>query len=112
MKKLYQQIARLAVKASPNEVCGVVKNSKAIRCENKADDKSHAFLIDAETYLKYLPDTIFHSHPIGCAGFSDHDLMVAANMELTSYVYVVEADRLERWTADKGVEVFEKVLGQ
>tara|TARA_R100001510_G_C7656554_1_gene216700 strand:- start:5208 stop:5546 length:339 start_codon:yes stop_codon:yes gene_type:complete len=112
MKKLYQQIARYAVKACPNEVCGVVKNSKAIRCENKANETNQAFLIDAETYLKYLPDTIFHSHPTGMSGFSEHDLAVAANMELTSYVYVVEADRLEKWTAAKGVEVFEKVLGQ
>jgi proteasome lid subunit RPN8/RPN11 len=110
MKKLHQQIARLAVKASPDEVCGVIKNSKAIRCENKASETSQAFLIDAETYLKYLPDTIFHSHPTGASGFSEHDLAVAANMELTSYVYVVEADRLEKWTAEKGVEVFEKVL--
>lgn len=112
MKKLYQQIAKFAVQACPDEVCGVVKNSKAIRCKNRANEKSQAFLIDAETFLKYLPDTIFHSHPTGTDGFSEHDLAVAANMELTSFVYVVQADRLEKWSPAKGLEVFEKVLNQ
>ena len=112
MDTLHQQIADFSVQAAPAEVCGVIKDNKAICCENKADVTSEAFLIDAETFLKYLPDTIFHSHPKGQSGFSEHDLVVAANMELTSYVYVVEADRLEKWTAANGLEVFEKVLGQ
>ena len=112
MKTLHRQIARLAITAAPEEVCGVVKDKKVIRCENNAEDKNEAFVIDAETFLKYLPDTIFHSHPKGVEGFSQHDLAVAANMELTSYVYVVEADRLEKWSADNGIEVFEKVLNQ
>lgn len=110
IKRLHQQIAKLSIQAQPEEVCGVVKDNKAIRCENKADAATEAFLIDAETYLKHLPDTIFHSHPTGSKGFSEHDLAVAANMELTSYVYVVQADRLEKWSAAKGIEVFEKVL--
>jgi len=109
-KTLYRQIATLSLEAQPEEVCGVVKGNKAIRCENKADVATEAFLIDADTFLEHLPDTIFHSHPRGAKGFSEHDLAVAANMELTSYVYVVEADRLEKWSAAKGLEVFEKVL--
>lgn len=111
-KRLHQQIARFALEAAPAEVCGVVKEGKAIRCENKASDPNNAFLIDAETYLKYVPDTIFHSHPVGIYGFSDHDIAVAANMELTSYVYVVETDTLEKWSAEKGIEVFDKVLNR
>ena len=111
-KQLHCQIAKLALAAEPEEVCGIIKSNKAIRCENKADEKQDAFLIDAATFLKYLPDTIFHSHPTGKDGFSQHDLAVAANMELTSYVYVVEADRLEKWSADSGLEVFEKVLNR
>lgn len=109
---LHRKIAKLAVAALPEEVCGVVKDDKAIRCENNAQEKQEAFLIDADTFLKYLPDTIFHSHPTGIDGFSQHDLAVAANMELTSYVYVVQADRLEKWSAGGGLEVFEKVLNQ
>jgi len=110
IKRLHQQIAKLSIQAQPEEVCGFIKGNKAIRCENKADVATEAFLIDAETYLEHLPDTIFHSHPKGSQGFSEHDLAVAANMELTSYVYVVQADRLEKWSAAKGLEVFEKVL--
>ena len=107
-KRLHQQIAKLALEASPEEVCGVVQEGKAIRCENKASEPTQAFLIDAASYLKYVPDTIFHSHPFGVYGFS----AVAANMDLTSYVYVVETDTLEKWSAAKGIEVFNKVLNR
>tara|TARA_B100000035_G_C20920314_1_gene518191 strand:+ start:201 stop:542 length:342 start_codon:yes stop_codon:yes gene_type:complete len=110
--RLHQQIAKLALEAAPEEVCGVVKDGKAIRCENKASEPQKAFLIDAASYLKYIPDTIFHSHPVGLYGFSDHDIAVASNMDLTSYVYVVETDTLEKWSASKGIEVFEKVLNR
>ena len=106
-KRLHQQIAKLALDASPEEVCGVVKEGKAIRCENKASEPTQAFLIDAATYLKYVPDTIFHSHPVGLYGFSEHDIAVAANMDLTSYVYVVETDTLEKWSAEKGIGIQE-----
>jgi len=111
-KRLHQQIAKLALEASPEEVCGVVQEGKAIRCENKASEPTQAFLIDAASYLKYVPDTIFHSHPVGVYGFSEHDIAVAANMDLTSYVYVVETDTLEKWSAEKGIEVFNKVLNR
>ena len=101
-----------ALEAAPEEVCGVVQEGKAIRCENKASEPTQAFLIDAATYLKYVPDTIFHSHPDGIYGFSEHDIAVAANMDLISYVYVVETDTLEKWSAEKGIEVFKKVLNR
>ena len=109
-KRLHRRIAQLSVEALPEEVCGVVCDGKAIRVRNSAQNPEDSFLIDAETFLKYRPETVFHSHPISAEGFSEHDLVVAANMELTSYVYVVEADRLEKWSADNGLQVFEKVL--
>lgn len=109
-KRLHRKIAQLSIQALPEEACGVVCDGKAIRVRNTAQNPEESFLIDAETYLEYLPETIFHSHPISNEGFSEHDLIVAANMELTSYVYVVEADRLEKWSADDGLQVFEKVL--
>ncbi len=107
---LHRSIAQLSVQALPEEVCGVVIDDKAIGVRNSSQTPQEAFLIDAETYLQYRPDCIFHSHPVDQDGFSEHDLVVAANMELTSYVYVVEADRLEKWSVDDGLQVFEKVL--
>ncbi len=106
----HRRIARLAIQAVPREICGVIKEGKVVQCRNMAANPEEAFLIDAQSYLKHRPDTIFHSHPKGNEGFSEHDLVVAANMELTSYVYCVEADRLEKWSPDTGLEIFEKVL--
>ncbi len=108
--KLHRQIAHCSLSALPFEACGVVVEGKAITCRNTSDQPENSFVLSAEDYLRYRPTTIFHSHPTGQEGFSDHDLAVAANMELTSYVYVVEADRLERWSAAQGLEVFEGVL--
>ena len=108
--KLHRQIADYAVSGLPLEVCGVVVDGKPITCKNVSDQPEVSFVISAEDYLRHRPTTIFHSHPTGQDGFSDHDLAVAANMELTSYVYVVEADRLECWSASQGLEIFEGVL--
>lgn len=107
---LHKKIAELCLEAAPYEACGVVVNGKPIPCRNASDKPEVSFVISAEDFLKYRPNTIFHSHPEGKEGFSDHDLAVAANMELTSYVYVVEDDRLERWTSEEGTVVFEDVL--
>lgn len=107
---LHQSIAQLCLDALPLEACGVICDGKAIAVKNASDTPEESFLIDASTYLKYKPEIIFHSHPKGTAGFSEHDRVVAANMELTSYVYVVESDRLEKWSTDSGLQVFEKVL--
>ena len=109
-KRLHRKIAQLSVQALPEEVCGVVCEGKAIRVRKTSQNPEESFLIDAETYLEYRPEIIFHSHPIGNDGLSEHDLVVAANMDLTSYVYVVDSDRLEVWSADNGLQVFEKVL--
>ena len=111
-KRLHRKIAQLSVQALPEEVCGVVCEGKAIRVRNTSQNPEESFLIDAETYLEYRPEIIFHSHPIGNDGLSEHDLVVAANMDLTSYVYVVEADRPEVWAADNGLHVCGKVLNQ
>ena len=107
---LHSAIAKLCLTALPLEACGVVVDGKAILCSNTSDKPETSFVLPAEEYLKYRPTTIFHSHPTGTEGFSDHDLAVAANMELTSYVYVVEADRLEKWSVEEGLTVFEDVL--
>lgn len=108
--KLHKQIAKLCNEVAPLEACGVVVDGKPVLCENTSEQPENSFILSARDFLKYRPDTIFHSHPAGTEGFSDHDLAVAANMELTSYVYVVEADRLERWTSEEGVVVFRDVL--
>ena len=108
--KIYKAIAKLCLSALPLEACGVVVDGEPILCKNTSDKPDVSFVLSPEDYLQYRPDTIFHSHPTGTEGFSDHDLAVAANMELTSYVYVVEADRLECWSAVEGLKVFEGVL--
>lgn len=108
--KLHKEIAQICLKETPLEACGVVKDGRAIKCTNHSDSPESSFMISAEDYLQYRPNTIFHSHPKGLAGFSEHDLAVAANMELTSYVYVVDDDRLEKWSEEEGVVVFENVL--
>jgi len=111
-KQLHRRIAQIARKAIPAEACGFVVDGKAISVPNLADEPTGGFLISADDYLKYRSDTIFHSHPIGDNSFSEHDRVVAANMELTSYLYIVEADRLEVLTTTGDVEVFEKVLSK
>ena len=111
-KQLHRRIAQIACKAIPAEACGFVVDGKAFSVPNQADEPTGGFLISAEDYLKYRSDAIFHSHPIGDNSFSEHDRVVAANMELTSYLYVVEADRLEVLTPAGDVEVFEKVLNK
>jgi len=107
---LHSAIAKLCLTAFPLEACGVVVEGRAILCHNKSDKPENSFVLSAEDYLKYRPSIIFHSHPTGTGGFSDHDLAVAANMELTTYVYVVEADRIEKWSVEEGLIVFEDVL--
>lgn len=108
--KLHQQIAKLCLSTLPQEACGVVIDGIPTLCRNASDKPEVSFVISPEDYLQYRPTIIFHSHPTGKEGFSDHDLAVAANMELTSYVYIVEADRLERWSAEEGLAVFENVI--
>jgi proteasome lid subunit RPN8/RPN11 len=107
---LHKAIALHCLDELPNEACGVVINNKAIKCKNVSESPADSFMISAEDYLTYLPEVIFHSHPSGLKGLSDHDLAVAANMDLTSYVYVVEADRLEKWSADEGITEYRNVL--
>jgi proteasome lid subunit RPN8/RPN11 len=109
--KLYREIAEHALAALPDEACGCIVGDQAIRCENTSNRPDVSFVLSAEDYMKYRPKEIFHSHPKGMKGFSDHDIAVAANMELVSYLYVVEADRLERWSAEEGLAVYEKILG-
>ena len=92
------------------EACGFVVEGKAVPLKNEAEDPKSNFVISAQDYLIYLPDTIFHSHPVGDYSFSEHDRLVAVNMELTSYLYVVEADRLEVLAPNGELEVFDKVL--
>tara|TARA_B100001175_G_scaffold306320_1_gene304293 strand:+ start:371 stop:712 length:342 start_codon:yes stop_codon:yes gene_type:complete len=110
-KRLHKAIAKQSLKAAPLEACGCVVDGKAIPCANMAEDPKECFMMDADTWLKYRPETIYHSHPKGKNGFSEHDLNVAANMELTSYVYVIESDRLEKWSSSQGLEIFERILG-
>lgn len=107
---LHTRIAKACVQVLPDEACGFVVDDLVIACRNIATCPTESFVISAEDYLAHRPKVIYHSHPKGLDGFSDHDLAVAANMELTSYVYVVEDDRLERWTAHEGVVVFREVL--
>ena len=110
-KRLHKAIARHALREAPNEACGCVIEGKAVPCLNMAEKPEECFMMDADTWLKYRPQTIYHSHPKGYYGFSEHDMIVAANMELTSYVYVIESDRLEKWSASQGLEIFEGILG-
>lgn len=108
--KLRKAIAKACLKAGEKEACGVIIDGKVIPLENNSDDPCSSFVLSAQDFLKYLPDTIFHSHPTGTGGFSDYDLAVANNLALTSYVYVVESDRLEKFSKRCGVEIFEDVL--
>lgn len=108
--KLRKEIAKACLKSGDKEACGVIIDGEVIPLENISDDPCSTFVLSAHDYLKYLPDTIFHSHPTGTGGFSEHDLTVANNLALTSYVYVVESDRLEKFSRRCGVEIFEDVL--
>jgi len=108
--KLHQEIAAICKAEVPLEACGFIKDGCVIKCVNQSSAPESTFLISAEDYLANHPETIYHSHPTGKKGFSEHDLAVAANMELTSYVYVVEDDRLEKWSEAEGIVVFTDVL--
>ena len=112
MSQLHIDIAKACLREGPKEACGVIDGSVVIPLQNVADDPESTFVISGSDYLKYLPTTIYHSHPKGDYGFSDQDLNVAANMGLTSYLYVVEEDRIERFSADTGVQVYQNVLGK
>lgn len=109
--KLHIDIATACIAEFPNEACGFVDGSVVIPLVNHADDVEESFVISGEDFLKHDPNTIYHSHPKGDYGFSEQDILVAANMGLTSYLYVVEKDRIERYSSTTGVEVFEKILG-
>ena len=111
-KLLHRRIAQISRKAAPAEACGFIVDGKAVALENHADDPTGGFLISAQDYLTYRSDTIFHSHPVGDNSFSEHDKLVAANMVLTSYLYVVEVDRLEILRPNGVIEIFDKVLGK
>ncbi|MAA57131.1 MAG: hypothetical protein CL855_01445 [Cryomorphaceae bacterium] len=111
-KLLHRRIAQISRKAFPEEACGFVVDGKAVQVANQADEPEGGFLISAQDYLKYSTDVIFHSHPVGDHSFSEHDMVVSANMELTSYLYVVEADRLEILSPAGQIETFEKVLNR
>jgi len=112
MSKLHIAIAKACLKERNKEACGFICGSKVIPLENVSDEPESSFVIDARDYLKYLPEVIYHSHPVGDNGFSEQDIVVASNLRLTSYVYVVEKDRLERYSSDTGLSVFENVLGR
>lgn len=109
-KKLRKSIAKACLKAGDKEACGVIIDGKVIPVENISDQPCSSFVISAQDFLKYLPDTIYHSHPVGTDGFSDHDIAVATNLALTSYVYVVESDRVEKYSRRAGLEIFNDVL--
>tara|TARA_B100001057_G_C22150330_1_gene681749 strand:+ start:123 stop:461 length:339 start_codon:yes stop_codon:yes gene_type:complete len=112
MSKLHTDIAKACVKEIGKEACGVIRGSEVIPLQNMSDEPETSFVIDATDYLRYLPEVIYHSHPVGDNGFSEQDIVVASNLRLISYLYVVEADRLERFSSESGTTVFEKVLGR
>lgn len=112
MSQLHIDIAKACIKEAPNEACGVIDGSKVIALKNISEEPTESFVISGHDYLKYLPKVIYHSHPKGDYSFSDQDINVAANMELTSYLYVVEKDRIEKYNLLSGVEVYENILGQ
>jgi len=112
MSKLHVDIAQACLKEPGIEACGVICGSQVIPVKNASEEPETSFVIDARDYLKYLPEIIYHSHPVGDNGFSEQDIIVASNLRLISYVYVVEADRLERFSSETGTTVFEKVLEQ
>lgn len=112
VSKLHKQIAKSCLKSSPEEACGFICDGKVISVKNISTEPCDSFVIGAQDYVEHLPDTIYHSHPTGTTGFSEHDRCVAANMGLTSYVYIIESDRLEKYSAANGIELFENVLGK
>ena len=112
MSKLHIKIAKACLKEGKKEACGVIRGSEVIPLTNMSEEPESSFVIDARDYLKYLPEVIYHSHPVGDNGFSEQDIVVASNLRLTSYVYVVEKDRLECYSSDEGLSVFENVLGR
>ena len=108
--RLRKAIAIADIKAGDKEACGVIIDGEVIPLENHSDEPCSSFVISANDFMKYLPDTIYHSHPTGVHGFSEQDICVATNLALTSYVYVVEADRIEKYSRRCGLEIFEDVL--
>lgn len=109
-KQLHRRIAQISRKALPAEACGFVVEGKAVAVKNQSDDPEGSFMISALDYLKYRADSIFHSHPAGDNSFSEHDRLVSANMELTSYLYVVDSDRLEVLSPTGEIKIFNHVL--
>ena len=46
----------------PKEACGVVSDGRYIRIPNIAGDPENSFEMPAETWLKYAPEAVIHSH--------------------------------------------------
>ena len=112
MNQLHVDIANACLKEGAKEACGIIRGSEVIPLKNTSEEPETSFVIDARDYLTYLPNIVYHSHPVGDNGFSEHDLLVASNLRLISYVYVVEADRLERFSTETGTTIFKDVLGR
>jgi len=112
MSQLHIDIAKACIKEAPREACGVICGSKVVPLTNISEEPETSFVIDARDFLAHSSDIIYHSHPVGDNGFSEQDITVASCLHLLSYVYVVEHDRLERFSIDTGTKIFEKVLGR
>ena len=112
MSQLHVDIANACLKAGSREACGFICGSEVIPLKNIAEEPETSFVIDARDYLTYLPTVVYHSHPVGDNGFSEHDLLVASNLRLVFYVYVVEEDRLEHFSEETGTTLFMDVLGR
>ncbi len=110
MKKLYRAIAEESIKIIPNEACGFVRGDEIIPVKNISPTPETSFVISAKDYLANNNNTIYHSHPVGTHGFSEHDLCVANSLFLISYVYVVESDRLEKYIPRQGITIYENIL--
>lgn len=107
LKKIIKQHA---LEDAPRECCGFVvldkktQKPKLVKCENIARNPIETFYINPEHYIKTKKEEvllgIYHSHPTTTKSFSIADERVAEYLNLTSYLYVAENDKLEVFVPD------------
>ncbi len=74
-------IAKHAIEEFPNECCGLLVDSKIVRCMNIANNKKYFFEISPQEYLKASNEgkitAFYHSHTEGNEEFSTFDKLVS-----------------------------------
>lgn len=98
-KATIERIKEIALQASPEEACGILRAGEVIQLPNQAIDRTRAFRI-APTF-EGVPEAIWHTHPATNAKPSQADL---AGCRATQIPYLIVA-ATGAWTLTRPEQV-------